>query len=169
MNYDLTFEEAIDVLQSKLGWVQGENFEKDEYLALDRRTNVFIKNFVNDKYVGCVFDTCGDQTREIWTNIKCMQEGMKNQKYRFILVLNRDSVKGEGCYSDGNDRNSYLWHKWMNTKKIVDEQNELAKKEICASIKDALKDCIPADKLETVDKIFYSAAQGYLFKRKEQK
>ena len=46
MIFDLTFEEAVDVLQSRVGWVQGEKFEKDEYLAIDRRTNMFIKNFL---------------------------------------------------------------------------------------------------------------------------
>ena len=150
MTYDLTFDEAIDVLQSKIGWVQGENFNKDEYLALDRKRNIFIKNFVNDRQIGCVWDMYGDQTREVWTNTNYMPDDMKNQKYRFILVLNRDSVKGEGSYSGGNDRNSYLWHKRMNTRKTADEQ---AKKEVCNNIKDVLKQYVPADKMDEVEKM----------------
>lgn len=107
MVFDLTFEEAMDVLKNKIGWVQGENFDEHEYLAIDRSRNIFIKNVVDDKYNGCVWDFYGDQTREIWTDIKFMQEEIKKQKYRFILVLNRDSVKGVGVYQNGDDRNSY--------------------------------------------------------------
>ena len=43
MVFDLTFEEAIDILKNKVGWVQGENFDEHEYLALDRLRNIFIK------------------------------------------------------------------------------------------------------------------------------
>lgn len=114
MIFDLTFEEAIDVLQSRVGWVQGEKFEKDEYLAIDRRTNMFIKNFVRDNCVECVLDVLGDQTRESWTSTAEMEDDMKKQKYRFILILNRDSVKGEGYYSKGDSRASYLQHKSIN-------------------------------------------------------
>ena len=46
-------------------------------------------------------------------------------------------------------------------------ENEQAKKEVCAIIKNAMKDYIPADKLDKVDEIFYSVAEGYVFKRKE--
>lgn len=106
MVFDLTFDEAMDILKNKIGWVQGENFDECEYLTLDRVKNVFTKNVVNDKL-------CGDQTREIWTDIKFMQDEMKTQKYRFILVLNGDSVKGVGVYQKGNDRNSYLQYKAM--------------------------------------------------------
>lgn len=114
MVFDLTFEEAIDVLKNRVGWVQGKNFDKHEYLALDRMRNVFIKNVVDDSQIGCVFDFLGDQTKEIWTDIKFMQDEMKNQKYRFILVLNRDSVKGCGTYQRGYDKNCYLLHKRLN-------------------------------------------------------
>ena len=48
-------------------------------------------------------------------------------------------------------------------------ENEQAKKEVCAIIKNAMKDYIPADKLDKVDEIFYSVAEGYVFKRKEGK
>lgn len=114
MVFDLTFEEAMDILENKIGWVQGENFDEHEYLSIDRSRNIFIKNVVDDREIGLVFDSYGDQTREIWTDIKFMQEEIKNQKYRFILVLNRDSVKGIGAYSRGNDRNSYLTYKALN-------------------------------------------------------
>lgn len=114
MVYDLTFEEAMDVLKSRLGWVQGEKFDEHEYLAIDRRRDIFIKNVVNDSQIGCVFDFFGDQTREAWVNIDSMSEEMKTQKYRFILVLNRDSVKGVGVYGKGNGRDSYLQYKSLN-------------------------------------------------------
>ena len=169
MTYDLTFDEAIDVLQSKIGWVQGENFNRNEYLAIDRKRDLFIKNAVCDEYFGCVFPMFGDRTVASWTDTSYMHDDMRNQKYRFILVLNRDSVKGEGAYSDGNDRNSYLWHKRMNIRKTADEQNEQAKKEVCAIIKNTLKDYMPADKFDKVDEIFYSVAEGYVFTRKEGK
>lgn len=114
MVYDLTFEEAMDVLKSRLGWVQGEKFDEHEYLAIDRRRDIFIKNVVDDSQIGCVFDFFGDQTREAWVNIESMSEEMKTQKYRFILVLNGDSVKGVGVYSKGNSRDSYLQYKSVN-------------------------------------------------------
>lgn len=117
MVFDLTFEEAIDVLENKIGWVQGENFDEHEYLTLDKMRNVFIKNVVDDSQIGCVFDFYGDKTREIWSDIKFMKEEMKNQKYRFILVLNRDSVKGCGAYQRGYDKNCYLLHKRLNCRR----------------------------------------------------
>ena len=39
MLYDLTFEEAMDILKNRIGWVQGE------------------------RQIGCVFDFWGDQTK----------------------------------------------------------------------------------------------------------
>ncbi len=112
MVFDLTFEEAMDVLKNRIGWVQGENFDEHEYLTLDRVRNDIIKNVVGDNH-RLIWDSYCDQTREIWTDIKFMQDEMKTQKYRFILVLNEDSVKGVGVYQKGNDRNSYLQYKTM--------------------------------------------------------
>ena len=43
MVYDLTFEEAMDVLQNRMGLVQGEKFNQDEYLSIDRVDKYFIK------------------------------------------------------------------------------------------------------------------------------
>lgn len=114
MVYDLTFEEAIDVLKNRVGWVQGENFDEHEYLALDKMRNIFIKNVVDDKYTGCVFDFLGDQTKEYYISIDSIPEDMRSQKYRFILILNRDSVKGCGTYQEGYDRDCYLTHKRLN-------------------------------------------------------
>lgn len=116
MVFDLTFEEAMDILENKIGWVQGENFDKHEYLSLDRRRNLIIKNEVGDKH-RLVWDQCGEQTIEMWTDKKFIRDEIKNQKYRFILVLNEDSVKGVGAYSRGNDRNSYLTYKAINKNK----------------------------------------------------
>lgn len=114
MVYDLTFEEAMDILKNRIGWVQGEIFDEHEYLAIDRRTGYLIKNVVDDRQIGCVFDFWCDQTREVWINTDLdIQKEYKIQKYRFILVLNRDSVKGVGVYSKGNDKSSYLWYKSM--------------------------------------------------------
>lgn len=48
-------------------------------------------------------------------------------------------------------------------------ENELAKKEVCNSIKDVLKQYVPADKMDEVEKIIYSVAEGYVFTRKEGK
>lgn len=112
MVFDLTFEEAVDILVNRIGWVQGENFNHDEYMALDRTEGIFIRNTVDGFRL--VHDSCGKQTREIWTDVSFMQDEIKNQKYRFILVLNGDSVKGVGAYSRGNDRNSYLTYKALN-------------------------------------------------------
>lgn len=117
MNFDLSFEEAMDILTNRIGWVQGENFDQHEYLALDKLKSVYIKNIVDDKQIGCVFDSLGDQTREVWTEIKSMPDEMKAQKYRFILVLNKDSVKGVGGYTKGNDREAYLSYKALNKNK----------------------------------------------------
>lgn len=114
MVYDLIFEEAMDILKNKIGWVQGERFDEHEYLAIDRRSGYLIKNVVDDRQFGCVFDFWGDQTKEVWTNTDLdIPEEYKTQKYRFILILNRDSVKGVGIYSKGNSKNDYLWHKSM--------------------------------------------------------
>lgn len=114
MVFDLTFEEAMDILENKIGWVQGENFDEHEYLSLDRTRNLIIKNVVDDSQFGCVWDCYGKQTREVWSDKKFIQDEIKNQKCRFILVLNRDSVKGISAYSRGNDRNSYLTYKALN-------------------------------------------------------
>lgn len=113
MVFDLTFEEAMDILENKIGWVQGENFDEHEYLSLDRRRNLIIKNVVDGQH-RLIWDQYGEQTREMWTDKKFIQDEMKNQKYRFILVLNEDSVKGVGVYNRGNDRNSYLTYKALN-------------------------------------------------------
>ena len=72
---------------------------------------------VDDRQIGCVFDFYGNQTKEVWTDINSMQEKMKTQKYRFILVLNRDSVKGVGVYANGNDRDCYLRYKVLNGRR----------------------------------------------------
>lgn len=113
MVFDLSFEEAIDILKNKIGWVQGENFDEHEYLALDQIRDIFIKNVVDDSQIGCVFDFYGDQTRDCYLSIRSIPEEMKNQKYRLILVLNRDSVKGVGGCAEGNDRACYLRYKAM--------------------------------------------------------
>jgi len=106
MVFDLTFDEAMDILKNEIGWVQGENFDENEYLTIDRVKNVLIKNVADDR-------RCGYQTKEIWTDKKFIQDEMKTQKYRFILVLNENSVRGVGVYQKGNDRNSYLQYKAM--------------------------------------------------------
>lgn len=113
MVFDLTFEEAMDILKNRIGWVQGENFDKHEYLTIDKKSGYLIKNVVDDIEIGCIHDYWGDQTREVWTNERAIQDEIKAQKYRFILVLNRDFVKGTGIYQKGKDRNSYLWYKQM--------------------------------------------------------
>lgn len=113
MVFDLTFEEAMDILINRIGWVQGEKFDEHEYLTIDRKSNHLIKNVVDDREIGYVHDYWGDQTREAWTDARAIQDEIKTQKYRFILVLNRDSVKGVGAYQGGNGRNSYLWYKRM--------------------------------------------------------
>ena len=46
-------------------------------------------------------------------------------------------------------------------------ESERNKREACESCNDALKEHLTPDTLEQFDKIFYSAAEGYLFKRKE--
>ena len=48
-------------------------------------------------------------------------------------------------------------------------ENEQAKKEVCNNIKDVIKQYIPADKMDEVEKIIYSVAEGYVFTRKEGK
>lgn len=117
MNFDLSFEEAIDILKNKLGWVQGENFDQHEYLAMDRLRSVYIKNIVDDRQIGCVFDFLGNQTKKVWIEIMSIPEEMKAQKYRFILVLNRDSVKGVGGYTNGHSREVYLSYKALHKHK----------------------------------------------------
>ena len=44
MLYDLTFEEAMDILKNRIGWVQGERFDEHEYLTIDRRTGYLIES-----------------------------------------------------------------------------------------------------------------------------
>ncbi len=160
MVFDLTFEEALDVLENKIGWVQGENFDEHEYLALDRTRNIFIKNVVDDSQIGCVFDFYGDQTREAWGGINSMPDEMKTQKYRFILVLNRDSVKGVGAYQDGNDRNSYLWHKTMKENRKEESNN--MQHEACENCKKQLKGILSDDEIKLFEDSFYKATKGYV-------
>ena len=42
MVFDLTFEEAIDVLKNKVGWAQGENFDEHEYLSFGQSAKLFL-------------------------------------------------------------------------------------------------------------------------------
>ena len=44
IDFDLSFEEAVNILQNKIGWVQGEEFENNEYLVFDEIKNMFVKN-----------------------------------------------------------------------------------------------------------------------------
>lgn len=46
-------------------------------------------------------------------------------------------------------------------------ENECVKQEICNNIKTAMRKYMPADKLDDIDDIFYSCAEGYEFERKE--
>lgn len=46
-------------------------------------------------------------------------------------------------------------------------ENEQAKKEVCNNIKDVIKQYVPADKMDEVEKIINSVAEGYMFTRKE--
>lgn len=46
-------------------------------------------------------------------------------------------------------------------------ENEQAKKEVCENIKNVLKQYVPANKMDEVEKIIYSVAEGYVFTRKE--
>ena len=46
-------------------------------------------------------------------------------------------------------------------------ENEQAKKEVCENIKNVLKQYVPADKMDKVEKTIYSCAEGYVFTRKE--
>lgn len=48
-------------------------------------------------------------------------------------------------------------------------ENQHAKKEVCNNIKDVLKQCVPADKMDEVEKIIYSCAEGYVFERKHDR
>ena len=43
MVFDLTFEEAIDILKNKVGWVQGENFDEHEYFSIGQIKKYFHK------------------------------------------------------------------------------------------------------------------------------
>ena len=122
MVYDLTFDEAMDVLENRIGWVQGENFSKDEFLTIDPTSNRIIRNTVKGNTIGCIQNYCGSQTREIWSDIEHMQEEMRIQKYRFILVLNPDSIRGEGAFSHGECRDRYLWYKQM--KKVEKRESK---------------------------------------------
>ena len=56
--------------------------------------------------------------------------------------------------------------KMLLTKEDI-ERNKQIEQEICTNIKDVLKKYVPADKLDKVDEIFYSVAEGYVFTRKE--
>lgn len=52
------------------------------------------------------------------------------------------------------------------TMEDIIESNKI-KKEACNNCKDALKDKLTPEQLEKFEDPFYSAAEGYLFKRKE--
>lgn len=49
------------------------------------------------------------------------------------------------------------------------ERNKQIEQEICTNIKDVLKKYVPEDKMDDVEKIIYSCAEGYVFTRKEGK
>lgn len=166
MVFDLTFEEAMDILKNRIGWVQGENFDEHEYLAIDIKRNLLIKNVVDDRQIGCVWDFYGEQTKEAWSDMRFLQDEIKNQKYRFILVLNRDSVKGVGGYAKGNDRGSYLWYKTMKENRNRREERDNIQHEICENCKNQLKGILSDDEMKLFEDSFYKATKGYVFKRK---
>lgn len=41
MLYNFTFEEAMKVLYNEEGWVQGERFGKNTYIAYDKKRGLF--------------------------------------------------------------------------------------------------------------------------------
>ena len=117
MVFDLTFEEAMDVVFNRIGLVQGERFNSDEYLAYDVRKDYIIKNVVADNSVPSVPDYYGKQTKAVYSNVSFIPEEMRTQKYRFILVHNPDAVRGIGGFATGDDRNCYLFYKAISMRK----------------------------------------------------
>lgn len=55
----------------------------------------------------------------------------------------------------------------MNTRKSIDEKSSYLKQEVCNNCKNALKDKLTQEQLQKFEETFYTAAEGYLFKRKE--
>ena len=72
---------------------------------------------------------------------------------------------GENKIQNGH----YLCEEVINMAITIEDilESERYKREACESCKDALKEHLTPDALAQFDKIFYSAAQGYLFRRKE--
>lgn len=81
MNYNLTFNEAMEILFKKEGWVQGENFAKDAYL--DTLDNVVTLNTIDKQFSFAKYSY----------NVP-LTKGLMTQKFRIITVLNYKQVTG---------------------------------------------------------------------------
>lgn len=67
MLYNFTFEEAMKVLYNEEGWVQGERFGKNTYIAYDKKEDCFVLNAVNAE--DHVDPKLSDSTLAVWGSI----------------------------------------------------------------------------------------------------
>ena len=85
MLYNFTFEEAMKVLYNEEGWVQGERFGKNTYIAYDKKEDCFVLNAVNAE--DHVDPKLSDSTLAVWGSISdiTIDKYLVGQKYRFGL------------------------------------------------------------------------------------
>lgn len=76
--YNLTYNEAVEKLMNKEGFIQGENFAKGYYVALD------------DMDIAYMYDA-NDMCRKYNTFFLCSSS--YNQKYRVIITANEARFK----------------------------------------------------------------------------
>ena len=108
MLYNFTLEEAMKVLYNEEGWVQGERFGKNTYIAYDKKEDCFVLNAVNAE--DHVDPKLSDSTLAVWGSISdiTIDKYLVGQKYRFIGVLCYDSVVGVGNFEDGWSKKQYI-------------------------------------------------------------
>lgn len=108
MIYDFTFEEALKVLYNEEGWIQGEQFRKNTYIAYDKKEDCFVLNAVNAG--SCMDPKLNDSTLAVWGSISdiTIDKYLVGQKYRFIGVLDVDAVLCVGNFKYGWSKKQYI-------------------------------------------------------------
>lgn len=110
LRYDFSLDEAIDVLRSREGWIQGKGFPQDMFMAYDKVNDCFVLNNVSKDQLVTVDDELGKNTRMAWDTIEAAKkdEFLVNKRYRFIGMLCYDSVLGLGNFDQCWTKRDYL-------------------------------------------------------------
>lgn len=103
MLYNFTFEEAMKVLYNEEGWVQGERFGKNTYIAYDKKEDCFVLNAVNAE--DHVDPKLSDSTLAVWGSISDIMDCQHFFRQIFLgyfsdIVQAFDTLRKNVCGDD---------------------------------------------------------------------